>query len=77
MVHQDVGSTFYGELRSGDSEHVGPSAEAISKEEDVRISSGRRRQGSKIVNADGYSRAIRQRNGECRPSDGLTGSFPC
>ena len=77
MVHQDVGSTFCCEFRSGDSEHVGLPAEAISKEEDVRISSGRGRQGSKIVNADGYPRAIRQGDGECRPSNGLTGRFPC
>ena len=72
-----VGCTFCGEFRSGDSEQVGPSAEAISKKEDVRISSGRGWQGSKIVNADGYPWAARQGNGECRPSDGLAGSFPC
>ena len=50
---------------------------ANMSEEDVKLSSGRGRQESKIVHADGYSRAIRQRNGECRPSNGLTGSFPC
>ena len=59
MIHQDVASTVCCELRSGDSEHVCPPAEAICKEEDVRIFSGRGRQGSKIVNAEGYSRAIR------------------
>ena len=52
-------------------------AEAICEEKDVRISSGRGRQGSKIVNADGYSKAIRQRDGEGRPSNGLTGGFLC
>ena len=77
MVQQDVGSTFCCELRSGDNEHVCPPAEAICKEEYVKISSGRGRQGSKIVKADRYSRAIRQGGGEGRPSNGLTRSFPC
>ena len=35
-----------------------------SKKEGIRIFSGRGRQGSKIVNADGYPRAARQGNGE-------------
>ena len=75
-VHEDVCSIFCCEFRSGDNEHVCPPAEAICEEEDVRISSGRGWQGSKIVNADGYSRAIRQGDGESRPTNDLTGRFP-
>ena len=77
VVYQDVGSTFSCELRGGDSEHIRPPAEAICQEEDVRTSSGRGRQGSKIVNADGYPRAVWQGDGEGRPSNGLVGGFPC
>ena len=47
-VYQGVSSTFCCELRGGDNEHVRPPAEAICKKDDVRISSGRGRQGSKI-----------------------------
>ena len=76
-VYQDVGSTFSRELRGGDSEHIRPPAEAVCEEEDVRISSGRGRQGLKIVDADGYSRAAWQGDGEGRPSNSLAGGFLC
>ena len=38
---------------------------------------GRDRQWSKIVNADGYSGAVGQGDGECRPANGLARCFPC
>ena len=41
------------------------------------ISSGRGRQGSKIVNADGYSGTVWQADGEGRPSNSLAGGFLC
>ena len=75
MVYQDVGSSFSCEFRGGDSEHIRPPAETICKEKDVRISSSRDRQESKIINADGYPGAIRQWNGDCRPTDSLTRRF--
>ena len=75
MVYQDVDSTFRCEIRGGDSEHIRPPAEAIRKEEDVIISSRRDRQGSKIVNADGYPGAAGQGNGEFRPSKRLARLF--
>ena len=39
------------------------------------ISSGRDRQWSKVVNADGYPGSIRQWYGECRPADSLARCF--
>ena len=76
-VYKDVGSIFCCELLGGDSEHVRPPAEAICEEDNVKISSRRGRQGSKIANADGYSRAVWQGDGEVRPSNGLARGFPC
>ena len=76
-VYQDISGSFSCEFRSGDSERVRSPAKAVREEEDVRVSSCRDQKRSKIVNADGYSRAVGQGDGERRPANGLAGCFPC
>ena len=75
MKHQDVAGTFSFEFRGDDSEHIRPPAEAVREEEDVRISLSRGRQGPKVVNADGHSRAVGQGNGEGGPANSLARGF--
>ena len=74
-VYQDVGSTFSCKFRGGYSENIRPPAETVREEKDVIISSGRDRQWSKVVNADGYPGFIRQWYEECRPADSLARYF--
>ena len=76
-VYQDVGGTFSYEFRGGDSKHIRPPDEVVREEKGVIIPSVRDRQGSKIVNADGYSGAVGQGDGECRPASSLARSFSC
>ena len=75
-MYQDVGGSLGYEVGSGDGEHIRSPTETIREEENVSISSCRDWKWSKIVDADGYSGAVGQRNGECRPADGLAGCFP-
>ena len=74
-AYQDVGSSFSCEFRGGYSEHIHQPAETVREEKDVRISSGRDRQWSKVVNADGHPGSIRQGYGECKPADSLARCF--
>lgn len=48
----DIGSAVYGEFGCGDSEHVRMVAEGICVEEEVRVTSGRCRERSKVVDID-------------------------
>ena len=76
-IYQDVGGTFSSEFWGGDCEHIHPPAKAVREEEDVRISSSCDRQGPRIVNSDGYSRAAEQGDGECRPANSLARDLSC
>ena len=76
-VYQNIGGSFRREFRGSDGEHVRSSAEAVREEEDISVSSCRDRKWSEIVNADGYSGAVGQGDGERRPANGLAGCFPC
>ena len=74
-VHQDIGSAHCGEFCRCDSEHIRTAAEAVCEEEDIGVSSGRGRQGPKVVNADRNARAVGQWNREDGPADCLAGGF--
>ena len=75
-VHHDIGGAFCGEVCHCDSEHVRTAAEAVHEEEDVGVSSGRGRQGPKLVSADRNARAVGQGNREDGPANCLAGDFP-
>ena len=74
-VHQDIGGAFCGEICRCDSEHVRTAAEAVREEEDIGVSSGRGRQGPKVVNADRNARAVGQGNRKDGPANCLAGGF--
>ena len=61
--HRTVGGSISCEFRGGDSKHVRPATEAAREKEDVRTSSGGGRQGAKIVNTNGNTGAVGQRDG--------------
>lgn len=75
VVYQDVGGAVCGKFGCGDSEHVRVAAEAIREEEDVRVSMGRGRQGSKVVDTDRDARDIGQGYREDWPANCLAGGF--
>ena len=61
IVHQHVCGSFICKFGAGDSsEHFRTTAEAVRETENVRISSGRGRQGSKVVNGGRDARAFGQ-----------------
>ena len=53
LVHQVIGCNLRGVLIGCDEEHVGPTTEAISEQQNVGVASWCAWKGAKVVNTDG------------------------
>ena len=76
-VCQNVGGSFSCTFRGGDSEYVRPATEAVREEEDLRTSAGHGRQGPKVVNANGITRAVGQVGGWYWTANCLASGLVC